>query len=413
MTDETFELELTGMAHGGTALGRHEGRVIFVPYTLPGERVLARLVEDKGRYARAEALDVLAPSPDRVTPPCPHFGPGRCGGCQWQHVDYAAQLALKREVLVDQLERIGKFDRPNVLPVLPSPHPWTYRAHMTFSLTGAGELGLWSTDSSQIIPIDTCHILHPALQDVFDQLDLSSPTLKRVRLQVGSDPSDVMLVIETEDDLAPEIELDLPASVNLLLSDNVPVNLIGRTHVTYRVAGRDFRATAGAFFQANPPVAESLVGEVLTRADLQGDQTALDLYSGVGLFSAFLAERAGLVVSVESYPPAVTDAEMNLADLENVDIIEGSAEVVLPDWPDEPLDVVVVDPPRAGLSLDVGDALAALSPARIVYVSCDPATLARDGQRLAAKGYRLHDVQPLDMFPQTFHIESVSLFARA
>jgi 23S rRNA (uracil1939-C5)-methyltransferase len=413
MPDEPFELNLTGMAHGGAALGRYDGRVIFVPYTLPGERVSARITEDKGRFARGEALQVLDASPDRVSPRCPHFGPGRCGGCQWQHVDYPAQLALKQEVMIDQLQRIGKFEQPNVLPTLPSPHPWTYRAHMTFSVTGAGELGFWSTDNSQIIPIDECHILHPTLLDVLYQLDLSAPTLKRVRLQIGSDPTDVMLVIETSDDLAPELEIDLPVSVNLRLSDNEPVNLIGRTHVVYQVAGRAFRVTAGAFFQANPPVAEMLVQQVMARLALQGSETVLDLYSGVGLFTAFLAERAEAVVSVESYPAAVTDAESNLDEFDNVDILEGNAEDVLPDWPDEPLDAVVVDPPRTGLSVEVIDALGELSPARFVYVSCDPATLARDGARLANKGYRLHDVQPLDMFPQTFHVESVSLFVRA
>ena len=201
--------------------------------------------------------------------------------------------------------------------------------------------------------------------------------------------------------------------IRLLLSDNEPVNLIGRSHVVYRVAGRDFRVTAGGFFQANPPVAELLIEQVLSRLVLQGDETVLDLYSGVGLFTAFLAEQAGLVISVESYPPAVTDAETNLADLDNVDIIEGSAEAVLEDWPDEPLDVVVIDPPRAGLSLEVVDALGALAPARIVYVSCDPASLARDAARLVKKGYRLREVQPVDMFPQTFHVESVTLFLRA
>lgn len=411
--DQPFELDLTGMAHGGAALGRHEGRVIFVPYALPGERVLARVTEDKGRYAHAEALEVLVPSPERVEPRCPHFGPGRCGGCQWQHVDYAAQLALKRDTVADQLQRIGKFEQPVVLPMLSSPHPWAYRAHMTFSLTSDGQMGFWSTDNDQIIPIDECHILHSALLEVYYQLDLSAPTLTRVRLQVGSDPADVMLVIETDDDLPPEIEIDLPVSVNLLLSDNEPANLIGRTHVVYRVAGRDFRSTAGAFFQANPPVAEMLVGEVLERLPLSGGETVLDLYSGGGLFSAFLAERANLVVSVESYPPAATDAEFNLDDFDNVDIIEGAAEDVLADWPDERLDAAVVDPPRTGLSGEVVDALGALAPERIVYVSCDPATLARDGARLVKKGYSLQEVQPLDMFPQTFHIEAVALFTRA
>jgi len=395
------------MAHGGAALGRYGGRTIFVPYTLPGEHITARVVQDKKRFAYAEAIKIDKPSPDRVEPPCPHFGPGQCGGCQWQHIDYEKQLAHKRAVVGDQLVRIGKFKKPVVHPTIPSPTPWEYRAYMTYTLTSDGVPGLYSTDNNTIIPIETCHILDPALAETYNQLDVSSLKVTRIKFQVGTDPEDRMLILETSDNLAPELEVDLPVSVNLLLSDNEPVNLIGSPHVTYRIGERDFRVTAGGFFQANPPMAEVLVGQVLDRLGLEGNETVLDLYSGVGLFTAFIAEQAGLVISVESYPPAVTDAEENLNDLTNVDIIEGSVDVVLEEL-DGPIEAAVVDPPRTGLQGSAIKEIGRLAIPHLIYVSCDPATLARDARELTRYGYRLLDVQPVDMFPQTFHIESVA-----
>jgi 23S rRNA (uracil1939-C5)-methyltransferase len=217
-----------------------------------------------------------------------------------------------------------------------------------------------------------------------------------------------MIILSTADDAPPEIESDLPASINFLSNDNIPTTLIGSPHVHYTIKEHTFRVTAGGFFQVNLPQTEVLVDLVLERLNLQGNESVLDLYSGVGLFTAFLAERAALVTSVESYPPAVTDADVNLANFENVDLIEGNVEDVLGDLiksESERYDAAVVDPPRTGLEVEALDALAALAPQTIVYVSCDPATLARDAKRLAAKGYRLLDVQPVDMFPQTYHIE--------
>ncbi len=408
---EPFELELTGMAHGGAALGRHKKQVIFVPYSIPGERIRARIVEARQSYAYGELIEIIQPSPVRVEPPCPHFGPGRCGGCQFQHIAYERQLELKQQVVRDQLERIGKLKAPVVHPTIPSPSPWHYRSHATFTLTDEGHLGFYSDDNRRIVPIEVCHILHPALLDLLEQLDLEAEGIERARLQVGSEPTDQMIVLQTADDLAPAIEVDLPVSINLLLSDNEPVNLVGSPHVTYRVFERSFRVTAGGFFQVNLPVAGILVEQVLERLNLRGEEAVLDLYSGVGLFTAFIAERAGLVLSVESYPPAVSDAEANLADLENVELVEGPVEAVLEDLAG-PFDAAVLDPPRTGLSDAVIRELGRLAIPLLVYVSCDPATLARDIRQLAGRGYHLVDVQPVDMFPQTYHVEAVAVLRR-
>lgn len=412
MTDDTFELTLDEMVHGGQALGRHAGRAIFVPYAIPGERILARLTDDRGRYAFAAGATLLEPSPDRVEPRCPHFGPGGCGGCHFQHIDYAAQPGYKRDVVIDQLTRIGGFSDPVVHPTLPSPDAWAYRHHATFHVDAEGSLCFVGTDNQTLIPIEECHIIRPELLDLFYELNLDGiPELDRVRLQSGSD-GDLMAILSTRDDEAPELEVTLPVSINFLLSDNEPVNLIGASHVTYAVRGRRFRVTAGGFFQVNLPQAAALVDLVLARLDLRGGESVLDLYAGVGLFTAFIAERASLVTSVESYPPAVTDADENLADLDNIDLIEGNVEDVLPDL-DGPFDAAVLDPPRTGLDVRALDALVAHAPGRIVYVSCEPSTLARDAKRLVKHGYRLVDVQPVDMFPQTYHIECVAHLARS
>jgi len=410
--NEPFELDLTRMAHGGSALGQHEGRTIFVPYAIPGEQITARITTDKGRFAYAEGVMLLTPSEARVVPRCPHFGPGRCGGCHWQHIDYPAQLEFKRQVIADQMERIGGFRDLTVYPTIPSPDAWQYRSHVTMHVDDEGRLGYIATDNQHVLPIEECHIIRPELLDLFYALELEGiANLERVRLQVGSDGNERMIVLSTVDDEPPEIESDLPASINFLTSDNEPLNLIGSLHVHYTIKGRTFRVTAGGFFQVNLPLAEVLVDLVLERLNLQGNESVIDLYAGVGLFTAFLAERAAMVTSVESYPPAVTDADANLADFENVDLIEGAVEDVLPEL-EGPFDAIVLDPPRTGVEPQALDAIAALSPQKIVYVACDPATLARDAKRLASKGYRLLHVQPVDMFPQTFHIEAVAAFER-
>ncbi len=409
MPDDTIELQLDAMAHGGSALGRHDKRTIFVPYTIPGERVQARITRDKGRVAFAEGVTLLEESGDRVYPRCPHFGPGRCGRCHWQHIDYPAQLLLKQDVLADQLARIGGFADADVRPVIASPEQWGYNYHMTLLARDDGTLGFPGVDEP-VYPIAECHILHPDLLALYLALDLSFGGLRSLKLQQGTDGAQ-MLILTMADDSPPELETDLPASVNMLLSDNEPVNLIGDTHSRYTVGGRVFRVTAGSFIRPNVAQLDKLLSVVLDALQLTGAENVLDLYAGVGLFTPFAARRAQLVTLVESYPPSVTDADENLAEVDNVDIIEGTVEDVLPEL-DDPYHAAIVDPPPDGLSVDAVDLLAESGIPRLIYVSGDPATLARDGKRLAQHGYRLAYVQPLDLSPQTFYIDSVAAFER-
>ena len=411
MSDETFELELTVMAHGGLALGRHDKQTIFVPYTIPGERIEARIVEDKGRIAFAEGVTLIEASADRVYPRCKHFGPGRCGRCQWQHIDYNAQLLLKQDVLADQLERIGGFEDVDIQPVLPAPDIWHYNQHITMLADEHGVPGFPATDDQRIILIDECHIIHPDLLDVYESLDLQFDGLRRMQLQRGSDGA-IMLILTMVNDNAPELVADMPASINMLLSDNEPVNLIGESHSRYEVNGHQFRVTAGSSFRPHVARIPTLVGIVQNMLDTVGAEAILDLYGGVGVFSAFLADRMSMITMIESYPPAVTDAETNLDMYDNIDLIEGTVEDVLLDL-DEGYDAAILDPAGDGLSVEALDALVEAALPTLVYVSSDPATLARDAKRLAQQGYQLQTVQPIDLAPQTYYIDSVALLTHS
>jgi 23S rRNA (uracil1939-C5)-methyltransferase len=409
--EKQFELRLTDMAHGGDALGRHEGKVIFVPYAIPGEEALVEIVEDKGSYARAQLVEILSPSPHRVDPPCPHFGLGKCGGCQWQHIAYPAQLEFKAAVVGDQLARIGRLPDISVKRTVPSASPWRYRNHVQFSVGDDGRLGFVATDGRRVETVEVCYLLHPILEELFAALDLELPELRRLSLRAGVNTGDQMMIFETHDDEPPALESDLPVSCVLLLSDGIPVNLFGNNYLIEVVAGRRFRISATSFFQVNTAAAEELVrvvGEYLAPA---GNEVLLDAYCGVGTFALSLADQVGHVIGIEEDAGAVADARLNAADLANVEFIEGSVEAVLPHL-HRPIDLAVLDPPRQGCRPEVLTALIKLGPRRIVYVSCDPATLARDARRLADGGYQLLEVQPVDMFPQTYHIESVALWER-
>lgn len=410
-THPILSLNLTSIAHGGAALGRREGKVIFVPYALPGETVRVEVVEDHDRYAYARLVEVMEPSPERVPPPCPYFGPQGCGGCHWQHATYQAQLRLKAEVVADQLVRLGRLADPPVHPTLPDSTGWAYRNQARFHPAPEGGLGFRAASGDQVVPVEECRILHPLLSDLYDALDLDLPGLAALTLRAGTVTGERMLIFETAGDEPPSLEVDLPVSCVLLLADGTAVNLIGRNDLNEMVAGHTYRISASSFFQVNTPQAAQLVRLALEYLDLRGDEVVLDGYSGVGLFAVPLAERAGLTIAVETDPWAVEDLLENTAALENVEVIEGPVEAALAGLK-QPLDAAVVDPPRTGLTREALEGLVAAAPRRIVYVSCDPATLARDGRRLVDAGYHLVQVQPVDMFPQTYHIETVSLWVQ-
>jgi 23S rRNA (uracil1939-C5)-methyltransferase len=406
MTLKTFDIEMSQHTYGGECIGRlADGRAVFVSFTLPGERVRARLVEDRKGFARAELIEVQRPSKERVKPRCPHFT--ACGGCHYQHMDYPAQLRAKEAVLRDQLVRIAGIAEPVLRPAVPSPSPWNYRNTVQFHLSPNGKLGFQAAGGAQVVEISECHLPDPALNELWPKLIFEPGTLDRVALRLGAD-GETLMMLEAEQ--APELSIEeLPLSAVLMSEDEVMV-LAGDDFTLQEVSGRPFRVSAGSFFQVNTPMAAAMVEHVLRLLAPGGEDVVLDLYCGVGLFSAFLAPLVREVIGVELSIPACADYIVNLDEFENVSLYEGAVEQVLPELELKPT-LAIVDPPRAGLERAALDALAAMHPRKVVYVSCDPATLARDAKRLLEVGYTLEESTPFDLFPQTYHIESISLFS--
>lgn len=412
MPDGEEDLTLTTFAYGGAALGRLEdGRAVFVPFGVPGERVRIQLGEDKGRFRRGRIVRVLEAAAARVPARCPHFG--ACGGCHYQHLRYSEQLRAKTEILRDQLGRIGHIQEAPLTEAIGAGAPWNYRNHMQFHVDSQGRLGFMPAGNPQeggeILPIGECHLPEPALAAFWPQLDLGPSTgIERVIIRAGSD-GELMLVLQSAIPAPPELEIEAPVSVLHVFEGDVLVQA-GEDHTRLRVLDREFRVSPASFFQVNREMAEKMVAHVVSLVP-SGTHTLIDAYCGVGLFSAFLAPRCERLIGIEAAPAACEDFAANLDDLGNVELYMDAAERVLPGLQARP-QVVLVDPPRAGLERVVLEALTRMNPERIIYVSCDPATLARDAARLLQGGYYIESITPFDMFPQTYHIESVTLFRR-
>jgi 23S rRNA (uracil1939-C5)-methyltransferase len=425
MTSDLLTVRLEKLTYGGDALGRlPDGRAVFVPFALPGEMVRIRSVDQKRGHVRAELVEVLEPSAERITPRCRHFGV--CGGCHYQHLPYQAQLIAKTEILRDQLTRIGKIEHPPVKKIVPSATEWNYRNHIQFHLTHAGKLGYIDAHSRSVIPVSECHLPEPPLNALWPALEFDPGLgLERVSLRLGMDEQ-AMLVLESASPGMPGLELEADLSVVHLAGDDVVV-MAGDDYLIMKVddgvkggvKDRLFHVSAASFFQVNTGMAGKMVAHLLTHLPVSPRIALLDVYCGVGLFSAFFAPRVGCLIGIESSPSACEDFAVNLDEFEHVELYQAPAEDVLPALAVEP-DIVIVDPPRLGLEKRALDTLLAAGPAlsqskgpaSIAYVSCDPSTLARDAARLIAGGYRLVQVTPFDLFPQTFHIESISIFEK-
>jgi 23S rRNA (uracil1939-C5)-methyltransferase len=417
MTSPLLEIRLDKFAYGGEAMGRLEdGRAVFVPFALPGETVRVRLAEEKRNFARGELVEVVVPSPQRIVPRCAHFG--ECGGCHYQNLSYENQLAAKTEILRDQLTRIGKIENPPVRPIVPSPGEWNYRNHVQFHLTEAGKLGFVSPlpqgegPGVRVISITECHLPENPINEFWPQLDFETDFPDdRISIRSGAG-GDLMLVIESDDPLPPEADFEAGISAVHVFAGN-PVVMAGDDHLVIEVLGRPFKVSAASFFQVNTPMAAKMVEHVLDLLPEKMD-TLLDIYCGVGLFSAFAALRCQWLIGIEASPSACEDFAANLDEFDHVELYEAPAEDVLPALVMQIANLchsyAIVDPPRAGLDKKVLDALASARPEAILYVSCDPSTLARDARRLIEHGYRLAQTTPFDLFPQTYHIESISLF---
>jgi 23S rRNA (uracil1939-C5)-methyltransferase len=447
---DRLEVTIDDLAFGGEGVGRLDGYVVFVRGGLPGDRLRVRVTETRARYARALIEAVLARSPHRVDPPCPYFG--RCGGCRLQHLDYPTQLAFKEKQVRDCLERLGDVGGFELRPILPAPEPYGYRNKMEFTVAevaGQPVIGLHEADRyDAVLDIERCLLQSETMNTLLDETRRQARArrlpvwegateqglLRFVSLREGRRTGDAMVnLVAASPDLerlgpvAEGLKTRVPATASVVLNVNakkasVAVGteehvLLGRDHITESLGGLSFQVSANSFFQTNTVQAERLFALVEAACEPRGDQVLVDLYSGTGAISLLLARRCRHVYGIELAPAAVADAVRNARanEIGNCTFLTGEVRHVLPALIGQGVtaETAVADPPRAGFHPKALTALAALGPARIVYVSCNPSTLARDVGDLVRRGYRLEWVQPVDMFPQTPHIEAIARLRRA
>lgn len=426
MSDETTQLvQIEKPLYGGAFLARAGGKAVFVPLALEGEQVRVRTVQEKTGYAEAEPLEIVAAAEGRVTPRCAHFGV--CGGCQYQHADYATQIAMKRAILRETLER-GGVAAPEEIAVLVD-EPWETRNRVRLAFDAEGRVGYRGRRSHAVTAIAECPIAAPVLIEAalaFAELTRATKAKQR--------PAELTLFCNAEEtavlaravyaahpkldvqDLGAALAERVPAvtGVEIAVADRKGTargtGRWGATSLLYRAMGFEYRVDQGAFFQVNRRLVEALVRRVTER---RGGKLAWDLYAGVGLFARQLTAQFERVVAVESAPASTQALAANLKHTRSAPVRATTLEFLQRDHAGVRPDLVVVDPPRAGLGAEVTDALVRVAPAELVYVSCDPATLARDLCALLAGGYEIAAITLADLFPQTFHLETVVELRRA
>ncbi len=427
LVGERYEVEVGPVAHGGHCVARHEGRVLFVRHALPGERVVAQVTEGTttSRFLRADAVEVLEAAKDRIEAPCPFSGPGRCGGCDWQHVTPGGQRKLKAAVLTEQLAKLAGLTPEeahwdgSVEPVggkLPAGEVPAWRTRVQYAVAEEGAIGLRKHRSHDVQPIDRCLIAAPGVTELgIESRDWTGVASVEAIAASGSSDRQVILRPRPGEQL-PLVELDRETSIARIDEQDLFHRVHGRTFVRERAVDRTWRVSEGGFWQIHPEAPDTLVDAVLTGLDPQWGESALDLYCGVGLFAGALAERVGeegAVLGIESGKQAVNDARHNLAALEHVRIECDKVETLLPRTGITSTDLIVLDPPRAGAGRDTVAHLSSLEARRIAYVACDPAALARDLAFFREGGYRPVSLRAFDLFPMTQHFECVAILEPA
>ncbi|WP_326587537.1 class I SAM-dependent RNA methyltransferase [Streptomyces sp. NBC_01294] len=426
LVGEEYEVEVGPVAHGGHCIARtSDGRVLFVRHTLPGEKIVARVTEgdEDSRYLRADAITVLDASKDRVEAPCPYAGPGKCGGCDWQHAKPGAQRRLKGEVVAEQLKRLAGLTPEEagwdgtVMPAegdkLPAGQVPQWRTRVQFAIDEDGIVGLRKHRSHEIEPIDHCMIAAPGVSELgIEKQDWPQMETVEAIAATGSGDRQVVLTPRPGGRL-PLVELDKPVSVLRVEEKDGGVHRVhGRPFVRERADGRTYRVGMGGFWQVHPQAADTLIKAVMQGLMPRKGEMALDLYCGVGIFAGALAERlgdTGAVLGIETTKRAVEDARHNLADFPRVRIEQGKVEQILPKTGITECDLVVLDPPRAGAGKQTVRHIAGLSARRIAYVACDPAALARDLGYFKENGYKVRTLRVFDLFPMTHHVECVAI----
>lgn len=445
---EEIKLTIETINHSGEGVGRYKGLAVFVPFTVPGEEAVVRITGLRKNFAYGTVVKLLSLSDRRTEPRCPAFD--TCGGSQFQHIDYQLQLELKQRLVEDSLKRIGKITGVSVKPAIGMTQPWGYRNKAQFQVNpveGRIRLGFFEEGTHSLVPSTDCLLLDSQIREIALMVeeilnkfaaapyDRESGTglVRNVVIRKGWYTSKIMVVLVTSDEkfpdgfaLAGEIRDRVPEIVSVVR--NICINpgrqvlgrenqlLSGQNTITDKIGDLLFEISPTSFFQVNSEQTEILYQKVLEFAGLTGKETVFDVYCGIGTISLFLARQAGRVIGFEVSREAVRDAANNAGvnKITNVEFVSGKAEECLPNMVKQGInpDVIVVDPPRQGVEKRALQAIADMKPQRIVYVSCDPATMARDAKFLSFRGYKMKEVQPVDMFPQTVHVETVALLCK-
>ncbi|TCL37173.1 23S rRNA (uracil1939-C5)-methyltransferase [Anaerospora hongkongensis] len=434
-------MEIIGLGHSGEGVGRFQDFTIFVSQALPGEVVEVQVSEVKKNYAKAKLTGVKQASAERVEPLCSVYQ--SCGGCQLQHLSYAGQLNAKRQQVVDAVTRIGKLADVAVHPTLGAANPWYYRNKMQFPVGKAGgkvAVGCYSQGTHAIINTENCCIQHAVNNTIADQVrrivtEFNIPTydertgegvIRHVMGRVGTATGEVMVALVTAVDKLPSQEKVIaalrqaipgltsivqnvnPKRGNIIMGETTRT-IWGKDTITDKLGDLTFHISARSFFQVNTEQTVLLYGKAVEYAGLTGQETVIDAYCGTGTITLFLAGQAAKVYGIEIVKPAIADAWQNAQTnkIENVEFIAGDAVEVMPELYRNGVrpEVIVVDPPRAGCEPKVLETFVKMKPERIVYVSCNPASLARDLAILSEQGYQTMEIQPVDMFPHTHHVE--------
>lgn len=439
---QVVEVEITDLTDNGDGVGRFAGRVVFVPDTAIGDRVIVRLLRVKPTYAHGKFTEILVNSADRIRPPC--IVADKCGGCQWLHINYASQLEVKRNQIIQVLQRIGNIPNPPVADVLPSSNPLGYRNKVSYpihrSATGQVKVGYYKKGSHELINLNQCPVqdqrLNPLLAEVKQDIQaegwsiydekLNRGKLRYLSLRIGSNTGEILLTLVSTSDKLTDLDIMAqmwlerypnlvgvclniqPNQSNTILGDTT-VCIAGKSYLEEEFLGLKFHLLPDTFFQVNTEGAASLFDVILTELNLQGNEVLVDAYCGVGTFTLPFAKKVKQVIGLEVQSKAIEQAQINaeLNQIDNVLFEVGSVENLLPELTVTP-DIVLLDPPRQGCDRAVISALLEMKPQRIVYISCRPATLARDLKLLCEGGYHLTLVKPADFFPQTSHVESVA-----
>lgn len=379
-----LRLKLSGWGRLGEALAEHDGKTVFVFGGISGEDVIAEVIKKDRRYITSKVVKVLSPSSHRVNPPCKYFG--QCTGCQWQHIEYPFQLTLKKEMVVDSLQRVGKINNPCVSDPIASPLEFGYRNHARFTVSPQGDLGFVNRQNNKLVPVEQCLIMHDGINGALKVLNGACAETTQLSIRYGTNTGDMLIQPQLKNS-----ELSIPS---------------GQKHYSEKLKGKIFCIDSPSFFQVNTRQAEKIVDVITAMLSPNGTELLVDLYGGVGTFAILLAPWVRRVVGIEESLPAIQNARKNSEESLKVEFVQGKAEVVMASLEEVP-DFVILDPPRKGCSEKVLDALVQLAPKKIIYVSCDPNTMARDLKILCGGPFEIAAIQPVDLFPQTHHLECI------